>query len=674
MQERPTKSRIGLSGIRGGLPIDIGDLIHARSVEDSRREFKGTWDKFTRAAVVKTVCAFANDLLNLNGGYVVLGIDTNKNGRPVLPPRGLDQADVDLIQREVRGQCNRIDPDYQPLLFPELYDDRLILVIWAPAGDTRPYQAPKSHTEKTRLHYVRHGSETVEAKGALRSQLFEQAAKVPFDDRRSAYVGADRISERLVRELLADIGSDIGRGTHFDAENVYANMRLVSPLNAHQSPRNIALLFFTDDPDQIFPGARIEVVQFADGESGDLIEERTIRGPLNHQIKRALTHLDSLGSTLFEKIPGRAEVDKTVTYPYEAMEEAVVNAVYHRSYENGEPTKVYMYPDRMEIISYPGPVQGIEIEHLAPGSTVPPVPARNRRIGELLKELRLAEARGTGLPKIRRRMSESGSPEPRFDFDRGRTYFRVVLPAHPRYRILHALRESALLWATGDRGRAMDGLLRTAEDQPGSGAVAGQIIEYAAAVDDLDLARNIIDRFAEAHDKTEPSQPFLRYAEAMLNRGRNDEARQWLSLIPDTSVYADRVDAAILTKRAGNYREAHRMFDGIYSQAVDDAKVIAEFAQTKIALATRNRELATKKRLNGQAAELLRRAIQLTDDPTRKAWAWFHLAGTLNWLREPETDVEQAYLEAISLRPDVERFREGHRWWKAAPRRRGRRG
>ena len=210
MQERPTKSLIGLSGIRGGLPIDIGDLVHARSVEDSRRVFKGTWDKFTAAAVVKTVCAFANDLLNLNGGYVVLGIETNKNGRPVLPPRGLDHADVDRIQREVRGQCNRIDPDYQPLLFPELYDDRLILVIWAPAGDTRPYQAPKSHTDSTRLHYVRHGSETVEATGALRSQLFEQAAKVPFDERRSAYVGAVRISERLVRELNADIGSDIG--------------------------------------------------------------------------------------------------------------------------------------------------------------------------------------------------------------------------------------------------------------------------------------------------------------------------------------------------------------------------------------------------------------------------------------------------------------------------------
>jgi len=43
---------------------------------------------------------------------------------------------------------------------------------------------------------------------------------------------------------------------------------------------------------------------------------------------------------------------------------------------------------------------------------------------------RLAEARGTGVPKIYRTMRENGSPEPRFDFDAPRSFFRVTLPAH----------------------------------------------------------------------------------------------------------------------------------------------------------------------------------------------------------------------------------------------------
>lgn len=96
----------------------------------------------------------------------------------------------------------------------------------------------------------------------------------------------------------------------------------------------------------------------------------------------------------------------------------------------------------LEITSYPGPVGGITKENLAPGRPTPQAPARNRRVGELLKELRLAEKRGAGLPKIRRAMRNNGSPEREFDFDEARTYFRTTLRSHPSYRVLEALGEA----------------------------------------------------------------------------------------------------------------------------------------------------------------------------------------------------------------------------------------
>ncbi len=554
--------------MESGLPVGLDDLIHARSVEDNRREFKAAWNPATQASVVRTVCAFANDLLNLNGGYVILGVETDDRGNPVLPPRGLEAANLDRIQREILGRCNRINPFYHPILFPALYEDRSILVIWAPGGDNRPYEAPKTAAGSDRAYYVREGSETVEARGALRSQLFEQAAKIPFDDRINRAVGVDDVSERLVKRFLADIGSEIGRTIPF-SRGVYSRMQLTSRLNAHEAPRNVALLFFTDDPHQVFPGAQIDVVQFADDAGGDLIEEQTIQGPLHHQVREALSYLESLGSTIIEKVSGRAEADRMVTYPYEAIREAVVNAVYHRSYGEVEPTKVYVYPDRMEITSYPGPVRGVELFHFDGGGAVPAVPARNRRIGGFLKELRLAESRGTGVPKIRRHMRESGSPEPRFDFDAARTYFRVILPVHPRYRVIHALRESAMLWATGKRRQALDHLARAAEDQPGSGAVAGQLIEYAAVLDDLRLAKAHLERFDSAEHRTDVAQPYLRYGAALLNRGRSDEARAWLGRVPAGSGQDDLLEAAILSKRAGDHRAAQRLFDELYARAND---------------------------------------------------------------------------------------------------------
>ena len=52
----------------------------------------------------------------------------------------------------------------------------------------------------------------------------------------------------------------------------------------------------------------------------------------------------------------RAEADRFFNYPYTALEEILVKAVYHHSYENREPVEVRVYPDRILVVSYPGPM------------------------------------------------------------------------------------------------------------------------------------------------------------------------------------------------------------------------------------------------------------------------------------------------------------------------------
>jgi ATP-dependent DNA helicase RecG len=649
------------------LPINIEDLIHTRTVESNRVEFKATWDDQIKPAVVKSVCAFANDLFNLNGGYIVLGIETDELGNPILPPRGMDSFDLDLIQREIRGQCRRIEPEFQPLICPDTLQGKAIVVLWAPGGDNRPYQAPGRGGD--RAYFVRQGAETVEARGDILRQLLERAAKVPFDDRRALNAKVEDISPSLVRHFLHNVRSRILDEMGSDDRALYRRMRIVAPINNHEVPRNVGLLFFHPSPEQFFPGTRIDLVQFSDDAGGNLIEERSIKGPLDVQVRFSLDYLNSIGDVLLEKVSGRAAVDRTVAYPYGALEEAVVNAVYHRSYEGPpEPIKIYLYPDRMEIISYPGPVPGIELDHLMRPSPIPPVPARNRRVGELLKELRLAEQRGTGVPKIRRTMEENGSPAPVFDFDEGRTYFRVTLPVHPRYRVLHALREGARLWAIGERRSALSHLQRAFEQRPGSGALAGQIVEYAAALGDVDLAARTLERFRSESQQSEAALPFLSLARAFLDTNKVEDARRIMSQLPPQSSAADLVEAAIIAKRARDYEEAHRLFSRAYPMMKDDAKTIQEFAQTKLALARRidtRKDIHTKRTLNREAVELLRRAIQITDDSVREAWCWHDLAQTLDWLKEPSAEVEAAYLKALVGIPEQVQFKRDYDKWKA---------
>ena len=118
------------------------------------------------------------------------------------------------------------------------------------------------------------------------------------------------------------------------------------------------------------------------------------------------------------------------SFPYVAIEEAVVNAVYHRSYEEREPIEVRISYDELVILSFPGPDRSIKTEDFEAGHSVSRR-YRNRCIGEFLKELDLTEGRSMGVPKILKAMAANGSPPPRFKTDADRLACVVRLPVHP---------------------------------------------------------------------------------------------------------------------------------------------------------------------------------------------------------------------------------------------------
>ncbi len=96
------------------LPININDLINARTVEWERLEFKEGWNP---EKTLHTMCAFANDVHNLGGGYIIIGVG-EENGRPVVPPKGLKRNQVDKLQKEVIALGYKIQPYYHPIVIP----------------------------------------------------------------------------------------------------------------------------------------------------------------------------------------------------------------------------------------------------------------------------------------------------------------------------------------------------------------------------------------------------------------------------------------------------------------------------------------------------------------------------------------------------------------------------
>ncbi len=68
------------------IPTNIQTLLSGNVVEWARIEFKESWKP---EASLKTITAFANDLDNWGGGYLVVGVEDD-NGRPKYPIKGTE--------------------------------------------------------------------------------------------------------------------------------------------------------------------------------------------------------------------------------------------------------------------------------------------------------------------------------------------------------------------------------------------------------------------------------------------------------------------------------------------------------------------------------------------------------------------------------------------------------
>lgn len=84
------------------LPINIELLIKQRIVENSRIDYKKNWNP---EDIIHSICAFANDIDNWGGGYIVVGIE-EINGMPKFPISGLEKNSIDNINKELLQYCN----------------------------------------------------------------------------------------------------------------------------------------------------------------------------------------------------------------------------------------------------------------------------------------------------------------------------------------------------------------------------------------------------------------------------------------------------------------------------------------------------------------------------------------------------------------------------------------
>ena len=427
------------------LPISIDSLIRQQIVENSRIDYKRDWNP---EDIVHSICAFANDIDNWGGGYIIVGIE-EQNGMPKLPVTGLNKDSIDAINKELLQYCNLIDPRYLPVVEQTQFEGKEIIVIWCPGGEARPYKAPvqiyvPKGTKREYAYYIRKMSNTIRANQLEEKELMMLANSVPYDDRVNYNAKLSDLKPSLIQEFLADVESDLYQDSlSHSVEEIGTDMRIIGGPAELRKHLNVGLMFFNDKPDNFFPYARIEVVDKPDP-TGEGMTEKIFTGPLNRQLKDALNYIKNyIIKEKISKSNDKAEANRIYNYPYPAVEEALCNAVYHKSYQIGEPVTVMITPEKMEITSLPGPDRTISDSDLKNYHLVSKR-YRNRRIGDFLKELKLIEGRNTGIPTILHSLKANGSEYPVFETDEDRSYFTITIPIHNEFLATEEVEKSVV--------------------------------------------------------------------------------------------------------------------------------------------------------------------------------------------------------------------------------------
>lgn len=229
------------------LPINIEDLLNKQKVEDNRIEFKRGWNP---DKIYHTICAFATDLDNTGGGYILVGVEQDENGIAKRPVKGLPIDTIDDIMKDMVGYDAKITSSnlrsisYNTRVSKEEVDGQTVLAIWVPTGPNRPYCVPESVISKGKSplkYYIRSKASTIEARGETLDEVRALADRTPFDERGNEAIKIEDISGVLVYEHLKTVKSKLAENfAGRPLEDILDEMNLLTGPSENRLVKNVA--------------------------------------------------------------------------------------------------------------------------------------------------------------------------------------------------------------------------------------------------------------------------------------------------------------------------------------------------------------------------------------------------------------------------------------------------
>lgn len=194
-----------------------------------------------------------------------------------------------------------------------------------------------------------------------------------------------------------------------DIKTLLRKLNLLSGDNLKKA----ALLLFGNDPQKFYRQAVVRIGKFLS--DTEIQTTDIVKGNLFTQLEKILEILKTkylISNISYEGIHRRDILE----YPYEALREAIINALIHRDYSGNSQIQIRVYSDKLIIMNEGKlppevPVEKLKINHLS-------IP-RNTLLAEIFYYAGFIESWGHGTIKIVEDCIKQGLPEPDFTEENG---------------------------------------------------------------------------------------------------------------------------------------------------------------------------------------------------------------------------------------------------------------
>ena len=267
--------------------------------------------------------------------------------------------------------------------------------------------------------------------------LDKLSSRLPFDERGNASIELLDISAALILDFLQTIKSPLANHfTDTPFKEILNLMNLYTGPKERRVLKNVAAMMFSQNPAKFFPVTQVDIVIFPEGcikNPNNMIEVPKIVGPVPEMIKQTLNYIKTnVIKKQILKPKDKAESIIYFNYPYKAIEEAVVNALYHRDYQEREPVEITIEPDKISILNFSGPECSNNSTPIPIGEEINSN-IKNKHLGLFLKKLGLVNDEQTGIQNIQNELIKNGSDLAKIETDKDRSYFMIEIPCRKEF-------------------------------------------------------------------------------------------------------------------------------------------------------------------------------------------------------------------------------------------------